>query len=329
MIFCDIFLKFEYLPTFVPLIQLLVGSVFMANFIANKNGLLSETIQLGQIQAEGWDDSMGYRLAKEPVFSNDFRLLQTRTMFILALYGCFVLFYCSMFRCCYRPSPFGMTVLSSLVLVFQLYSIIILGKNRPNKKHIQIFIIISIVLFFLLIVLFQDKFVLSEKCNYIVTISTNICVLLNMIIWGGLYIKKEILLKRVPKLINNLKLDIQIASLPGIESRLQYIIGILNPENSNILCQKAIDTLKRDDLYFTKSMAGQVFDNNLIERIKDIINSSKFKSADKTKIIAAINEHPQVNSPQSFISIQQERETIFRESSKRLIELGFIEKVSK
>lgn len=329
MIFCDIFLKFEYLPTFVPLIQLLVGSVFMANFIANKNGLLPETIQLGQIQAEGWDDALGYRLAEEPVFSNDFRLLQTRTMFVLALYGCFTLFYCSIFRCCYRPSPFGMAVLSFIVLVFQLYSIIILGKNRPNKTYIQIFIIISIVLFFLFIVLFPDIFVFSEKCNYIITIATNICVLFNMIIWSGLYIKKEILLKRVPLLINNLKLDIQIASLPGVEPRLQYIASILESENSNILYQKAIDTLKRDDLYFTKSSTGQTFDNHLIERIKDIINSSDFNQTDKAKIIATINEHPQVNTPQSFISIPQERETIFKESSKRLIELGFIEKVSK
>ena len=329
MTFCDIFIMFGYLPTFVPLIQLLVGSVFMANFIAGKNGLISETIQLGQIQAEGTDDILGYRLANSPIFINDFRFLQTRTMLILALYGCFVLFYCSIFRCCYSPSPIGITILSLIVLSFQLYSIFIFGKKRPRKTLIQIIIITTTVLFCFLVIIFPNLFILYGKCNCIITIATNICVLFNMIFWIGLYIKREVLLKKIPILINNLKIDIQIASLPGIEPRIQYITSIINTNSSSALCQKAINMLKRDDLYFTKSTTGQTFDNKIIDRIKSIISSSNFNPEDKTKIISAIINYPKANTYQSFISIQKEREEIFRKNSKRLIELGFLVKKSE
>ena len=97
----DIFIKFSYLPDFVPLIQLLVGSVFIAAFFVRPEGSFSAklTKKLNEVlfPALQADDEVKYELVHSeennsvsPVdqrLNSDYAIIRRSVMFIMALYG--------------------------------------------------------------------------------------------------------------------------------------------------------------------------------------------------------------------------------------------------
>ena len=253
MIFCNLHSIFGYLPNFVPLIQLLAGSLFIATVFFKKDGLEikddfeSVSDDLNKIQ--GLIPDKYYKYTESVSFNADFTFLQKKIMLLLAVYSCIVLFFCSIFRCCYTPSSFGLGILSVLMFLFQLYAVIAF-KKRGLLKTIEIVSRIILILFFFIflifIVLFNNIGVAELLTDYI-----NMCVILNMILWVLLYCERILLLntskKDIHKVKNELeninKLELEMHNIKNLCDSDKKFNNIIN-EISNIISKSKNNSVR-------------------------------------------------------------------------------------
>lgn len=322
---------FAYLPDFVPLIQLLVGSVFIAKYLfpvgdSSKEGKMYVSASLESVlQGENFPD---YHLAESNILQDNFNLLQKEIMILLAVYGSIVLFHCSNFHCCYMPSSLGIALSSLMVTIFQLYAIFVYGKLRPSKIvfHIVTFLIIFIFVFF--IIIFPNLIVFSSLYIKII----NIWVFVNMLLWLLLYVKENLIRKRIPRVIYKLSINLQIFSQIGIEGRLNCIVDACRESDSKkfYLFWKAIHTLRQDSSYFLFSNDNLKFqyDATLSQKLKRIIEESDFSDICKWILLLSIKKRPRVNNTPVFSEIQNEKSIILQHGSKLLCQLGILEKNS-
>lgn len=154
MIFCDIYSKFYCLPNFKVLIQFLVGSVFVAGYLSRGDASFSKAINkvqesLGLIIGDVFGPGSSYEFVKTKIdetvkftrylnnnrkeefevtrkvlvnsdcikLNNDYRFVKKSVLFLVAMYGAFVLFYCD----AYCTLNISSSLFGLLLLSFVLY----------------------------------------------------------------------------------------------------------------------------------------------------------------------------------------------------------------
>lgn len=241
----DIFIKFSYLPDFVPLIQLLVGSVFIAAFFVKPEGSFSaqltkklNEVLLPALQA---DDEVKYELvlsesegSVSPIdkrLNADYAIIRRSVMLIMALYGAIILFYCSIFeeqtpfKDQYIPSPFGVLLMTLVIFVFLCCITYNFGRKQSTDEGLKIASGLLIVLFFVFIVLFPDFSLFPDDWSNTLHIIANIGILFNMCFCLGIFLKKKSLSVILIKKANNIKFQLNVVSRTGVGNRLEYILS--------------------------------------------------------------------------------------------------------
>lgn len=241
----NIFIKFSYLPDFVPLIQLLVGSVFIAAFFVKPEGSFSAqlTKKLNEvlIPALQADDSVECELVNSendstnsPIdkqLNTDYAIIRRSVMFIMALYGAIVLFYCSIFEeqttfnSQYTPSPFGVLLMTLVVFVFLGHILYNFGRKRSSNKGLKIATVLLAIIFFLFIVIWPDFTLFPDDWFNTLHIITNIWILFNMCFCLSIFLKKKLLSVILIKKANNIKFLLNVVSRTGVGNRLEYILN--------------------------------------------------------------------------------------------------------
>lgn len=241
----NIFIKFSYLPDFVPLIQLLVGSVFIAAFFVKPEGSFSAqlTKKLNEVlfSALQADDEVKYELVHSeenngisPIdkrLNTDYAIIRRSVMFIMALYGAIILFYCSIFeeqthfKDQYIPSPFGVLLMTFVIFVFLCCITYNFGRKQSSYKGLKIASGLLVISFFAFVVILPDFSLFPDDWFNILHIIANIGILFDMCFCLGIFLKKKLLLDILIKKANNIKFQLNVVSRTGVGNRLEYILS--------------------------------------------------------------------------------------------------------
>ena len=161
------------LSDFTPLIQLLVGSVFISNITFRKidpfekeRGKLIEQF-LGRFQ--GLAQEYKYHTISKNTWRIGNNELMSSVMKILTVYGCIVLFYCAAFSKTQESPNIGLLLVSIFTCAYQIYAMYIYGKERII---LHIFVMFNLVLWFgtyikkYIISRGSKRYMMELNCNY-------------------------------------------------------------------------------------------------------------------------------------------------------------------
>lgn len=336
MILCIPSATFTYLPDFVPLIQLLVGSVFVASYFSSTQNtfsdvidkirdILAATVDINEYKVIETEEEKTLEMTcpegnvcnikkREKInpdairLNSDFTTIKKTIMLIMAMYGAFALFYCAEFEpqsCCnssYVPSPLGLITMSLFVTLFTIYSCYIFGRRQPQKTMVFFSVLLMSVLFVFFIVIIPDfqPFPISWEFN--LHIIANVWTLINLgAFWLIILIKKRLLADVLQHKANKFNLRLNLVSTPNVVDRMVRI----TKETSNyiilyrpVLIWEAICTLRKHCLYFNYDINGNT--KNPIEnhcfKILYSIYHSHFNRFTKWLLRLLIIKHPRVNT---------------------------------
>lgn len=336
MILCIPSFTFAYLPDFVPLIQLLVGSVFVASYFSSTQNTFSDVIEKVRDILAATVDINEYKVIeteeektmeitcpngsvcnlkkKEKInpdtirLNSDFTTIKKSIMLIMAMYGAFALFYCAEFEpqsCCnssYFPSPLGLIAMSFFVTLFTIYSCCIFGRRQPQKTKVFFSALLMSVLFIIFIIIFPDFQPFPSNWESNIHIIANVWTLINLgFLWLIILIKKRLLADMLQHEANIFNLKLNLVSTPNVVDRMVRI----TKETSNykflfkpVLIWEASRTLRKHCLYFNYDINGNTQNplNDYTSRLLDTINDSHFNRFSKWLLRLFIIKHPRVNT---------------------------------
>lgn len=344
MYLCDIYPIFDNLPDFVPLIQLLVGSVFIAGYIVKPEGSFSAVKnEIKQIFASLVGDPVieGYKIDEKVVdrLNTDYSIIRRSVMLIMAFYGAFLLFYCATF-CQNSPnqtiltqSPFSVLLINVLVTVFLLYSLLFWGKKQP-RNTISIIVIMMMILIFVSFVIWTDFNPFPKEQILDFHVFSNVWSFAIMGFSLSIFLKKRLLPRILTASLYRLQQNLEIVSQFKVDDKLQCISnGLINRNRHNYmhLFFKALIVLCNDKFYFEKKSPTSdevTFNPECTKNACRIIEESKFNKFEKFILVFFVKKHPRARNedvPQIDLNyIMNERSKVFKRDSKRLISLGII-----
>lgn len=336
MILCIPSTTFAYLPDFVPLIQLLVGSVFVASYFSSTQStfsdvidkirdILNATVDINEYKVIETDEEKTLEMTcpngsvcqlkkKEKINPNAIRLntdyttIKKSIMLIMAMYGAFALFYCAEFepQLCSNPtdspSPLGLIALSLFVTLFTILSCCIFGRRQPQKYFVIIFAVLMSAIFIVFFIIIPNFQPFPSSWEYDLHLIANVWTLINLgALWLIILLKKRFLPVILQHKANEFNLRLNLASIPNVIER----IGRITKETSNYklifrlaLFLKAVRTLRRDCLYFNYDINGNT--QNPIEnysfKLLYTIYHSHFNRFTKWLLRLLIIKHPRANT---------------------------------
>lgn len=329
----------ENLPDYIPLIQLLVGSVIISSIQIKRSDPYGEgrdDLRRTFQEALQGEDLRDYKIVNGESWKKTYSHMLTSMMVTLAIYGCIVLFYSANFQEDYSPSPLGVILLSVVTTIYQLYIIYSYGKKNIYSDKLSYLCIGLFVLFFLLfIILFPNLIVFSKT----LTIVSNTWILINLLLWLVLMAKNYYMYYIARNKIYELSLKLRISNQIGIESRLQYILESIQQENEKtrkkILIQTAKSVLATDELYVsisydpTTHTTTQQYNTLLPQKLHKIIANCKCLGSQEKKLLYKhINNepHPKAGCPAWMDYVEEEKTKIFDQGLPELQQLGILEK---
>lgn len=223
------------LSDFTPLIQLLVGSVFISNITFRKidpfekeRGKLIEQF-LGRFQ--GLAQEYKYHTISKNTWRIGNNELMSSVMKILTVYGCIVLFYCAAFSKTQESPNIGLLLVSIFTCAYQIYAMYIYGKERIILHKIISNVTLGLLLLsfaiFIAIPLFIPIMNITIN-NELFIIIVNIFVMFNLVLWFGTYIKKYIISRGSKRYMMELNCNYSI--LNNIKPE-EWMVEILNLYN--------------------------------------------------------------------------------------------------
>lgn len=343
MICLNICTAINYLPNFVPLMQLLVGSVFVASYMSNGQYSFSNVLnKISDILSSIVGDTNKYKLVNtentnKVRLNSDYNIVKRSTMLIMAIYGALVLFYCATIQpSASLPSPLGLLLMGIIVSAYLIYSYCILGRTRPKYRDLYIVASLLIIVSLLFIIAMPEYSPFPFSWENKLHIMANIWTLFNMgILWVILLLRKRLLPNTLLRKANKLKFNLNIVSRFRVSDRLYYIAieSVNNQDISHwVLFRAAIKTLCCDHLYFTYSTSGRLTACNprVTKQLKGIIFlRSNFCKPIKCLLSLLVKNNPRANTtkkaPNSLQRINEERYKILQRGIKRFISLGIVE----
>ena len=339
MLLFDICTTFSYLSDFVPLIQMLVGSVFVASYMSHEqikyvpDKVVSEEVK--DLITNRISDS-GY-VYKNNARIKDYQVVKKSVMSVMAIYGAFILFYCARFELPYMPSPFGVLLMNFLISIFLICKFFSLGVRIPQYSF-SIVIGILVFLTFLICNLFHpDWLPFSDEwiCNWHVI--ANIWMFVNMVICSFMFMLRRKLLSKLltpPKLdciVKKLTIDLGIVDCFEIVSGLNYISEKTKEEGADLwlLFRRAYAMLHEDKLYFNNYLDES---NNLFiekdykDKLEQAINNSAFCRVGKMILCNRISKSPRVPTEGILEERINDRTKVFEKDAQMLIALGILVK---
>lgn len=335
----------EELKEYVVLIQLLVGSVFLSDHFFKPNGSFEEEKESlrkklkTQLQGE---NLLNYEITENSLWNNRTKKVSLSVVMLLVLYGCIVLFYCA------SPNilPLGLFIESCIVSTFQIYAIILYGKERTITHRIifyltMLFCIVVFVLFFLIPDLYKIEIWFDRK-----NACFNAWVLANFVLWFLVYIKcyKQYIKARTICLE---LYDWQLLNRLDIKSRIQNITEQLSDSECSYydrihLIRLGIRDLRKDDYYYTRKFDpnnnNRVYEvekdlkDQLLQIIDTNLSGISFKIFSRiiTKKIKNLRVNPDEERPEQkegyFAEIQGKKSTQLEDILNRLFLLGIVSK---
>lgn len=358
-----------YLPNYSALIQLLIGSVCISMLFQRNNPFKYLWVCFERELSNRIGLPNEYELVSYSYWRNNLLSLRKSIMVALAIYGCMVLFYCANFPNEYTtvplsitlydsttipirndflssvPSPLGVFILSLIIFLYQLIAII-KPSTKIHSTHIFfICIIISLLIAFIVFIIVIPELDLNSFCSiedqwenkwkkkWILAV--NIIVLINLILWIGLYVR--LYCTNANNLIYDIQTDILVLSQFGIQNRLNYIMEKLETDypirsHKKHLIKRALKELQKDKTYFIEINGNLTMPTNLRENLKNTIESSqRLTNFQKRRLIKAIRKKPKADSSYSdnnqiLINIGIEKEEAIRKNANKLCRLGFLKK---
>ena len=358
-----------YLPNYSALIQLLIGSVCISMLFQKNNPFK----YLWDCFEQELRDRIGlpneYELVSYSYWRKNLLSLRKSIMVALAIYGCMVLFYCANFPNEYTtvplsitlynstiipirndflssiPSPLGIFILSLIIFLYQLIAIIKPSTKIHSTNIFFICIIISLLIAFIVFIIVIPELDLNSFCSiedqwenkwkkkWILAV--NIIVLINLILWIGLYIR--LYCTNANNLIYDIQIDILVLSQFGIQNRLNYIMEKLETDypirsHKKHLIKRALKELQKDKTYFIETNGILTMPTNLQENLKNTIKSSQqLTNFQKRRLVKAIRKNPKADpsysdNNQILINIEIEKEEAIRKNANKLCRLGFLKK---
>lgn len=258
--------RFDCLSDYTALIQLLVGSVFFANYFSNNETLFEEDVKSLLVSFKSKVYYINHyipRPSKEwkTEWFDGAKKQRKSLMFVLAIYGCLVLFYCAncYHSCCgiqQHISTFGLGLSTCMVFLFLVFMFVFYGKHEYKSWHthlewlVMLLCVICFVFSYFPIVSFFDR--ISDWVNRF--------VLINLVIWSGIYIKQFAYIWIVRKKIKELKKSAfelyyskQLKTAFSLSEKLQCVFKWLEEnkdvDERNIIIELCVSELKEDNNY--------------------------------------------------------------------------------
>lgn len=318
---------FDCLPDFVPLIQLLVGSVFISKYLfpsSNSSNFFEAVTTVLNQKLQGLETD--YEVADNQTLKNEFYLIQREIMILLAIYGCVVIFSCSSYYC-YAVTPFGLVLLTFIVLAFQIYAIVVYGRYKPSKS-IFYFVIALMIVFFAVFVIGFPNLVPFSISKIVVC---NILVLVNLILWVFLYVKEKVIQGVIRNEIYKLDVGLRIVSQPDVLNRLQSVVNERKKENSNnfYLFRQAVAILRDTPLYFKYDFESDQYTyvGDTDKKLKNCIEGSSFGCCTKKILCEFVKKNPKVGCGYKlFADIEKEKKKFINRQLKKLSQRRIVEK---
>ena len=339
MFLLDICTAFSYLSDFVPLIQMLVGSVFVASFMSREeikyvpDKGVSEAVKdliTNRISDSGYEYQNNAKI-------KDYQVVKKSVMSVMAIYGAFILFYCATFEIPYMPSPFGVLLMNFLISIFLFCKFFSMGVRIPKYSFsivIGILVFLTFLTFNLICPDWWPPFLDKWNCNWHVI--ANIWMFVNMIICSFMFmLRRKILSKlltatKLDRIVKKLTIDLGIVDNFEIVSGLNHISEKTKEGEADLwlLFRRAYAMLHEDKLYFNNSDAS----NNLFiekdykDKLEHAINNSAFCRVGKKVLCTRIRKSPRVPTKGIIEERIKDRTRVFEKDAQMLIALGIIAK---
>lgn len=339
MILFDIFTTFSNLSDYVPLIQLLVGSVFVASYMSQEQIKYDpdrEVSEKARQMGESKISDLDYEYTNNATLK-DYQVVKKSVMSVMAIYGAFVLFYCATFKISYMPSPLGLLLMNFLISIFLICKFFSLGVKIP-KYSFSIVMGILVFLTFLICNLFHpDLLPFSDKWDCDWHVIANVWMFINMIICSFMFMLRRkflpqlLTLQKLDCIEKRLTLDLEIVSQPeGVVERMEYISAKTQggEYSLGLLFRRAFVMLHEDRLYFKFSDTGVIsISNDCISKIEDAIGKSEFCKIGKWILKKRIKKNPRAFTKNNIVgSINEARTKVFEKDAQMLIALGILAK---
>ena len=336
---------FDCLSDYTALIQLLVGSVFFANYFSSNETVFEEDVKSLRASLKKKVFYTTLITSYIPCPSKEWKTewfdgtkrQRKSLMFVLAIYGCLVLFYCAN---CYRSGcviqqnilTFGLGLSTCVVFLYLVFILFFYGKHEYVTWHTHLgwFVMLSCIICFAFsffsIVSFFDR--ISDWVNCF--------VLVNLIIWSGIYIKQFVYIWIVREKIKELKkiaYSTQLNSAFNLSEKLQCVFKWLGEEKDaderSIIIELCVSELKDNINYIEVGRVENKETKELeirpipltkveVEKLKqEIIKQAKdkiLKKSEKDKLIDNIKEVVEISTTstdeESPKKSDQEKETL-------------------
>lgn len=341
MILFDICTTFSYLSDFVPLIQMLVGSVFVASYMSQEqieyvpDKRVSDEVKdllENRISDSGYEYQNNARI-------KDYQVVKKSVMSVMAIYGAFILFYCATFEIPYMPSPFGVFLMNILISIFLICKFFSLGVRIPNYSFSFVIGMLVSLTFLICNLFYPDWSPFSDEWNGNLHVITNIWMFVNMVICSFMFMLRRKFLSKLltpPKLdriVKKLTIDLGIVDNIEIVSGLNYISEKTKENGADLwlLFRRAYAMLHKDKLYFTNSDENNnlVFEIDYKERLKKAIDSSAFCRVGKKILCKRIRKSPRVPTEGIIEERIKDRTRVFEKDAQMLIALGILSKKTR
>ncbi len=289
---------------FAPLIQLLVGSVFLNEYFTAKKWFILSSEQKKTI-TENTPPALKTQYITRKMYKHSIdanQNLYRSVLSILSLYGCISLFYCATCHShtsdivIYDVSCFGPIMTTIIVIAYLIWALCVYGHiGQKWHQYVTIVVFILLVFSFLLFFLFFPLLfanTLEPARPYI-----NISILFTLLIWFLHIAKKKILIK---------------ACIPYWMDVVRYLKLILPPDNNNIdnTISTILETIKNnpnmkrhtryqliklcilylhDSMLFCKDSNGErvinktIIQSNIVN-VTTLIDNSSIRNIEKRKL---------------------------------------------
>lgn len=339
---------FNFVSDFAPLIQLIVGSIFLNDYYAIKRWPKIEKEKREKIKTKTPDDFVRQYVTRhryqEGIESN--KRLSKSVLIILALYGCICLFYCATCHVSadnivqYCVSCLGPITSTIIVIVYLILALCIYGHiYRPWFKIVTVSVFVLLIITFLLFYCIKPLLLYEELEP--TRVYFNALILCTLFIWFAHNIKKmtyslifipywEDVIERLNLLFG---LQEKRPSLSTPNETYKLVINTIsdsqstmNRKTKKILMNVCCRCLKSNSLYCKQNKNGEFMYNDRfiseqIKSIKDFIRSSKLSEYDKKKLIKNILQKVTIRPEDNFYR-EQAHLILFNKHYKRSVKIG-------
>lgn len=337
----------ECLSDYTALIQLLVGSVFISNVFFSRHDPYEndrKKLCIAFTEKLQGEDIGCYEIVPGYIWKKLLESLVVSVMVVLSVYGCVVLFYCANIKDCSEEfSNWVILVLSLVVTVYQVYSVIAYGNYSCLVKKIFYWgsLVIS-VLSFVFYMIYPHEIFIADSYNS----EINAWVLVNFLLWVGLYIKSFIVYNKSKYVTSRLFADMDYYSQSDAKNRIEFAFNTIQKQDKSIvayfikkdLIRKIKNDINKDELYYTINIDVNnnnnfiLLDQENISKINDglreMIDKSTLSSCNKRRLKQILSKKDKIKSINIsiFHDIQSERQEVLNKCLIKLEKLGILYK---